>query len=29
MVTFTSDAMIQWKMIDRGVKPEDIIDDRS
>jgi len=28
MVTFTSDAMIQWKMIDRGVKPEDIIDDR-
>lgn len=28
MVSFTSDAMTQWKMIDRGVKPEDIIDDR-
>jgi len=28
MVSFTSDAMTQWKMIDLGVKPEDIIDDR-
>lgn len=28
MVAFTSDSMTQWKMIDKGVKAEDIIDDR-
>jgi NitT/TauT family transport system substrate-binding protein len=28
MVKFSSDSMTQWKMIDRGVTAEDIIDDR-
>ena len=28
MVRFTSDSMVQWKMIDKPVKAEDIIDDR-
>lgn len=28
MVAFTSDSMTQWKMIDKGVKAADIIDDR-
>ncbi|HZQ63047.1 MAG TPA: ABC transporter substrate-binding protein [Casimicrobiaceae bacterium] len=28
MVTFTSDSLMQWKMIEKPVKPEEIIDDR-
>ncbi|MEO8037053.1 MAG: hypothetical protein ABI837_21685, partial [Acidobacteriota bacterium] len=28
MVRFTSDAMTQWKMIDKPLKAEDVIDDR-